>query len=98
MVELRNAIGAKKPGYLRLCRGSSKPRAIEVWDAQTGRETLTFKELSGYVRSVSFSPDGNRIVSGSYDKTLKVWDLETVPTASAANRDPGCIESKQRKW
>tara|TARA_B100000459_G_scaffold21990_1_gene10818 strand:- start:17 stop:184 length:168 start_codon:yes stop_codon:yes gene_type:complete len=22
-------------------------------------------------------PDGRRVVSGSYDKTLKVWDVET---------------------
>ena len=25
--------------------------------------------------SVAFSPDGTKIVSGSYDKTIKVWDL-----------------------
>ena len=29
---------------------------------------------SDYVRSVAFSPDGKTIVSGSSDKTLKVWD------------------------
>ena len=29
---------------------------------------------SGSVRSVAFSPDGKTIVSGSNDKTLKVWD------------------------
>ena len=29
---------------------------------------------SNYVTSVAFSPDGKTIVSGSYDKTLKVWD------------------------
>ena len=29
---------------------------------------------SGPVYSVAFSPDGKTIVSGSYDKTLKVWD------------------------
>ena len=28
----------------------------------------------GAVNSVSFSPDGKRIVSGSRDKTLKIWD------------------------
>ena len=29
---------------------------------------------SDFVRSVAFSPDGKTIVSGSWDKTLKVWD------------------------
>ena len=29
---------------------------------------------SARVTSVAFSPDGKTIVSGSYDKTLKVWD------------------------
>ena len=29
---------------------------------------------SGPVTSVAFSPDGKTIVSGSDDKTLKVWD------------------------
>ena len=28
-----------------------------------------------YVRSVAFSPDGTKIVSGSDDKTIKVWDM-----------------------
>ena len=32
---------------------------------------------SGWVTSVSFSPDGNRIVSGSNDETLRVWDVTT---------------------
>jgi WD40 repeat protein len=29
---------------------------------------------SHYVMSVAFSPDGTKIVSGSLDKTIKVWD------------------------
>ena len=29
---------------------------------------------SDVIRSVAFSPDGTKIVSGSWDKTIKVWD------------------------
>jgi len=30
---------------------------------------------SSFVMSVAFSPDGTKIVSGSLDKTIKVWDV-----------------------
>ena len=30
---------------------------------------------SGDINSVAFSPDGTKIVSGSGDKTIKVWDM-----------------------
>ena len=33
---------------------------------------------SGQVLSVAFSPDGSTIVSGSDDKTIKVWDAGTL--------------------
>ena len=29
---------------------------------------------SNWIRSVAFSPDGTKIVSGSVDETIKVWD------------------------
>ena len=44
-----------------------------MWDAKTGEQ---LKELQGHteaVCSVEFSPDGNQIVSGSRDKTVRVW-------------------------
>jgi WD40 repeat protein len=32
---------------------------------------------AGVVRSVAFSPDGNRVVSASEDNMVKIWDTET---------------------
>lgn len=37
----------------------------------------TFKGHSGSVMSISFSPDGQYLVSGSKDKTAKLWDVAT---------------------
>ena len=44
-------------------------------------EPLTLKGNSGYVMSVSFSPDGKRIVSGNTDKMVKVWDISSLDTS-----------------
>ena len=30
---------------------------------------------SNYVFSVSFSPDSSKVASGSYDETVKLWDV-----------------------
>ncbi|KAJ7441363.1 quinon protein alcohol dehydrogenase-like superfamily [Mycena galericulata] len=47
---------------------------IRVWDARTGKADMeAIQGHTGSVRSVAFSPDGARIVSGSSDKTIHVW-------------------------
>ncbi len=38
-----------------------------LWDAETGDLVRSFKGHSDHVVSVAFSPDGRRLVSGSYD-------------------------------
>ncbi len=49
----------------------------------TGNLELVSEKTNGHsdiIVSVAFSPDGTKIVSGSYDKTIKVWD-SGVPRA-----------------
>src|SRR5262249_143457 len=36
-----------------------------------------FKGHDGFVTSVDFSSDGNWVLTGSYDKTARLWDINT---------------------
>jgi WD40 repeat protein/uncharacterized caspase-like protein len=64
----------------RILTGDAAERTSKVflWDVASGKLLRT---LSGHTASifggVAFSPDGKFALSGSYDKTLKYWDLET---------------------
>ena len=48
-----------------------------VWDVRSGKLLLTIKGHTETVENASFSPDGTRIVTSSWDRTAKVWDAET---------------------
>jgi len=48
-----------------------------VWDRRLNRERLTLAGHELIVISVSWSPDGNRIASGSLDGTARIWDAAT---------------------
>ena len=43
---------------------------------QDSRERSTFNGHQDSVKSVGFSPDGNYLVSGSDDNTVKLWDVK----------------------
>jgi WD40 repeat protein len=48
---------------------------IQIWDAITGKNIKTLYGHNNCVMSVCYSSDGKRILSGSYDKTIKIWDV-----------------------
>ena len=50
---------------------------VFLWDAETGALLRTFRGHTDWVRSVAFSPDGKRVLTGSDDSTAKLWDAET---------------------
>jgi WD40 repeat protein len=61
----------REPGLVWL--RSLRPPSVHLGTAQ--QAVLIGHDHS--VRSVSFSPDGTRIVSGSFDNTVRVWDAQS---------------------
>ncbi len=45
-----------------------------MWDL-SGQQLAILKGHQNYVYSAKFSPDGQRIVTASFDSTVRVWDL-----------------------
>ncbi|HKI20655.1 MAG TPA: hypothetical protein VKA15_22385, partial [Isosphaeraceae bacterium] len=51
--------------------------AVVIREATSGRAIHTLTGHSADVVSLAFSPDGRRLASASYDRTIKLWDTST---------------------
>lgn len=54
----------------------SQDNRIRYWGMGNGRLFRTLSGHSDLVKSLAFTPDTKRLVSGSFDGTLRVWNLE----------------------
>src|SRR5262249_34326222 len=62
--------------------GEVAPRFHQTWETRylrglCRRKPLSLQGHTAPVSSVCYSPDGKRVLSGSHDKTVKVWDAQT---------------------
>jgi len=58
-----------------VCAGSIDSFDIHIWSVQTGQLLDRLSGHEGPVSSLSFSPDASTLVSGSWDKTVRVWNI-----------------------
>lgn len=56
----------------------STKEELMLFSAATGKELLRFSGHGDSIRCLAFTPDGKRLISGSQDTTLLVWDMTTA--------------------
>jgi WD40 repeat protein len=63
------------PDSRHIASASSVDSTIRIWDARTGLQELSFGIVG--VESLSYSPDGKHLASGSLDNAVRIWDAGT---------------------
>ena len=55
---------------------AGRGKVIRLWHAATGEQRQVLRGHQDRISCLSFSPDGKSLISGSADKTVKLWDLD----------------------
>jgi len=50
---------------------------LNFWNVSTGESLKTLQAHNSRINSVTFSPDGKTIATGSKDGKIKLWDFKT---------------------
>ncbi|KAH7135215.1 WD40-repeat-containing domain protein [Dendryphion nanum] len=58
-----------------VCAGSVDSFDIHIWSVQTGQLLDRLSGHEGPVSSLAFTPDGSTLISGSWDHTVRLWNI-----------------------
>jgi WD40 repeat protein/tRNA A-37 threonylcarbamoyl transferase component Bud32 len=63
---------------------------VRLYDVR-GQEKKRFSGHSGSIKCLAFSPDGKRLITGSDDKTIRLWDVGTGREVQRFSRHTAAI-------
>jgi WD40 repeat protein len=63
--------------------GDGVSSEVKVWELDSGREVLNFREPGGHVTSLTLDPGGGRLAAGDVDGGLRCWDACPFPTLTS---------------
>jgi WD40 repeat protein len=75
--EDRVAAIALRPDGRQVLTVGTLQRTARVWDAATGKEQFMLTSRGEEIQSVTYSPDGRRVLTGSRDGKVKLWNAVT---------------------
>ncbi|KAK4527381.1 hypothetical protein GAYE_SCF39G5303 [Galdieria yellowstonensis] len=84
--------GTENPNKALLLASASFDHTVKLWDIQSGICQWTLSKHTEPVYSVSFSPDGEYIASGSLDKYVHVWSIREGRVVRSFRADGGIFD------
>ena len=72
---------------------SSYSSHITISNTITGNQMAVLSGHTSWVRSLNFSPNGALLVSGSHDRTIKLWDMQTGGVVATFHGHTGYVYS-----
>jgi WD40 repeat protein len=70
-----NSVRFSFDGTTVLTAGGTDDPRIRLWEVKTGLENACFEGHTEGVTRAIFTPDGRQILSGSLDKSVRLWDV-----------------------
>ena len=81
----RRSPSAKRPLRRGFNRVPELDRTARLWDLATGQEVRRFVGHTGTIGlagAIAFTPNGKRVLTGSTDGAVRLWDVEIADTVA----------------